>query len=117
MAREWTCQRQTNGVRCGRKNPSRYQVCRACGKRKPPRKAPAHRKVLDDYPYEWWVERFGEVCGICGRPPKNRRLDRDHCHVSGAARGLLCHACNRALPNYVTAEWLERALAYLQRSL
>jgi hypothetical protein len=68
-------------------------------------------------PYELWVARFGERCGICGRPPgPNRRLDRDHDHRgAGAPRGLLCHQCNRALPSWVTADWLRKAAAYLER--
>ena len=69
-----------------------------------------------DAPYEEWAARFGETCGICGRPPgPNRRLDRDHCHRSGAMRGLLCARCNRALPSWIDADWLKRAVAYLER--
>jgi hypothetical protein len=68
-------------------------------------------------PYEEWVERFGETCNICGaEPSENRRLDRDHCHRTGEARGLLCHLCNRALGNRVDSAWLERAAAYLRRT-
>jgi hypothetical protein len=64
---------------------------------------------------ELWVSRFGERCGICGRPPgPNRRLDRDHDHKTGDARGLLCHRCNRGLPNWVTVDWLKRAIDYLE---
>jgi hypothetical protein len=71
-----------------------------------------------DTPYEEWVAKYGEVCGICGRPPNpNRRLDRDHSHEGdGFARGVLCHACNRALRHGITPEWLEAAAAYLRRT-
>ena len=63
------------------------------------------------------MERFGERCGVCGRPPKDgRKLHRDHDHRTGEIRGLLCFPCNRALPAYVTEEWLRKALAYLERS-
>ena len=113
----WTCQRQQDGVRCGKKNPSRFQVCRSCGKRKPPRRRPAHLKALEQ-PYEVWVERFGEVCGICGRAPSvNRRLDRDHDHKTGEPRGLLCHFCNRTLSSRVDAVWLRSAADYLEGGL
>lgn len=69
-------------------------------------------------PYEEYVRlNGGERCGICGNPPsENRRLDRDHDHRTGEPRGLLCHRCNRALPDWVTEEWLEAARAYLGRS-
>jgi hypothetical protein len=114
--RYWTCQRVTHGNKCGTRNPSRTLKCLACGKHKPARKKPAHMAVLEQ-PYEWWQERFGSVCGICGaKPSARRRLDRDHCHASGAARGLLCHRCNRALPDWVTAAWLRSAAEYLERS-
>lgn len=74
-----------------------------------------HRQVLDN-PYSWWAERFPERCGICGRAPSaKRRLDRDHDHRTGAARGLLCHRCNRALPNWVTPQWLLDAHRYMTR--
>jgi len=37
-------------------------------------------------------------CAICGRPDPGRHLQTffsiDHCHTSGAVRGLLCHPCN-----------------------
>lgn len=70
-----------------------------------------------EIPYEEWVIRYGEVCGICGRPPgPSRRLDRDHDHRTGESRGLLCHRCNRGLPNWVTPDWLAKAKAYLEKS-
>ena len=86
--------------------------------RKPARtgksRTPAHREVLK-VPYEAWVEAFGEQCGICGAGRKSRNLDRDHDHRTGEARGLLCHRCNRALPNWMTVEWLSAAMIYLAR--
>jgi hypothetical protein len=128
VARVWTCRK------CGRKNPRVYANCRGVvlgkdrpwetepctGKRPKPRK-PKHSRVLDRFSYEQWVERYGELCGICGaRPSENRRLDRDHDHhVEGegweGARGLLCWKCNDALPNWVTVDWLLNAAKYLDR--
>jgi hypothetical protein len=81
-----------------------------------PKRRPKHLAVLKN-PYEWWAERFPEQCGICGREPSGkRRLDRDHDHRTGEPRGLLCHRCNRALPNWVTPEWLMAAHRYLVAS-
>lgn len=77
-------------------------------------RTPAHREVLK-IPYEVWVEAYGEQCGICGAGRKSRNLDRDHDHRSGESRGLLCHKCNRALPNWMDAKWLQAAVVYLAR--
>ena len=111
MAGTWTCRS------CGASWPRTKQRC-DCGKgRRPTRRRPAHARVLDEMPYEDWVALYGEVCGICGRPPgPRRRLDRDHDHRTGAARGLLCHLCNRSLPARVDARWLRRAAAYLDQA-
>lgn len=72
--------------------------------------------ALGEHAYEWWVEKYGPVCGICGRKPTaKRRLDRDHDHATGAPRGLLCARDNRALPSWVTPEWLRKAADYLEK--
>jgi ribosomal protein S14 len=93
------------------------RTCAECGTPRPPRRTPKHQQVLDTMPYEAWVERFGERCGICGRPPgPRRRLDRDHDHKTGVPRGLLCHRCNRALPDWISEAWLVRAIHYLRRA-
>lgn len=51
-----------------------------------------------------FMENHNNVCGICGikeedaRAMNNRTkhygLYIDHCHLTGALRGLLCHNCN-----------------------
>jgi hypothetical protein len=114
MARVWTCRTMHHGVRCGLRWPGTTQRC-TCGGMRPKRRKPQHQAVLE-VPYARWVEEFGEVCNICGRPAsEGRRLDRDHSHKSGMALGVLCHLCNRALPVWVTPEWLRLAAAYLER--
>lgn len=113
----WTCQRSELGVVCKHRNENKYRRCQSCGKPRPPRKRPAHRKALE-LPYEHYLALNGgiERCAICGAPPREgRKLDRDHCHRSGEPRGLLCHVCNRTLGNRITPDWLRRALAYLER--
>jgi hypothetical protein len=59
------------------------------------------------------VAEHGNLCELCGNPPKSRGLAEDHDHKTGAHRGWLCFRCNRALPAYVTLEWLLRAALYL----
>ena len=66
------------------------------------------------------------VCAICKKPELNRsngpnpkRLSVDHCHETGAVRGLLCNNCNRAIgllgddPALLRAavEYLERVVS------
>lgn len=70
-----------------------------------------------DLDYAAYVElNGGEHCGICGRKPSTRRLDRDHDHKAATPRGLLCARDNRALPSWVTVEWLLAAAEYLRRA-
>jgi Recombination endonuclease VII len=71
--------------------------------------------VALEQPYEVFLAANGgvEKCGICGKDPTDKRLDRDHDHKTGKPRGLLCHRCNRDLGVRATQEWLEAALAYV----
>lgn len=112
----WTCRKITHGDVCGARNPNRRRKCSACGKPRTSRKRPAHMAVLDK-PYDWWVATFGERCGICGKEPSpGRRLDRDHDHKTGIARGLLCHRHNRGLDWFSGVEELRMAATYLERA-
>lgn len=115
-ARGWTCQRQANRVKCGAFNPPRTRKCEMCGKPRPQRKKPAHMSALE-LSYQEYVEiNGGESCGICGKSRGSRRLDRDHDHKFGIARGLLCARCNRQLPAWVDIPWLVSAIEYLKRA-
>lgn len=64
--------------------------------------------------YERMLAEQGGVCAICGQRPKTRRLHVDHDHATGRIRGLLCFRCNRNLPTYADAAWLERAAQYVR---
>lgn len=109
--RYWTCRKcKARWPRAGKRS------CEACGTKAPPSRRPKHQLALE-VPYERWVEVFGERCGVCVRPPgPNRRLDRDHDHKTGKGRGVLCHRCNKALPSWVTTQWLRKAIDYLDRA-
>jgi epoxyqueuosine reductase QueG len=110
-ARTWRC-----GA-CLSVNQPRTRRCAACLKARPKKRRPAHLKALE-LPYEQYVVlNGGNVCGICQTAATGtRRLDRDHDHKTATPRGLLHARCNRALPSWVTPEWLEAAAAYLRRA-
>ncbi len=114
-ARQWKCRRRVKGQPCGLTHARTTQKC-PCGGRRPKASRPAHMAALDE-PYEAWEARYGATCNLCGSSPKpGRRLQRDHLHKGdGVSLGLLCVRCNRALPAWMDAEWLERAAAYLRR--
>jgi hypothetical protein len=69
---------------------------------------------VTDADYDRMLNEQGGGCAICGNPPKSRRLHVDHDHKTGKVRGLLCFRCNRALPNYVTNDWMIAATEYLK---
>jgi hypothetical protein len=70
--------------------------------------------------YNEMLESQENRCAICqGDNPKGAKRANtfvvDHCHTTGKVRGLLCHACNRALGNFGDSiENLERAILYLK---
>jgi hypothetical protein len=116
-ARTWTCRRWRNGHKCLHVNPSRKRKCEECGAPKPAPRRPKHMVALAVTYDDYVTLNGGERCAICLRERSAaRRFDRDHDHRTGRPRGLLCPRCNRALPAWVTPEWLEAAAAYLRRA-
>jgi hypothetical protein len=82
------------------------------------------------YKYGITAERYHEMlaeqghkCAICrtdepGGRFKNKRFHVDHCHATGAVRGLLCNACNHLLGcARDVVSTLHAAAAYLERRL
>lgn len=52
-------------------------------------------------------------CAFCGRT--TGRLCVDHCHTTGAVRGILCTCCNRSLGNLGdTPAAIRKVLQYLE---
>ena len=58
--------------------------------------------------FEWYqetLEKQNHACAVCYKPAdqnttrngKPLSLSVDHCHETGAVRGLLCNNCNRAI--------------------
>ncbi|WP_431832476.1 endonuclease VII domain-containing protein [Brucella melitensis] len=66
--------------------------------------------------YEAMLLKQDGVCAICGLTERveGRALAVDHCHATGAVRGLLCSACNIALGKFEDdTERLRKAITYL----
>lgn len=65
--------------------------------------------------YSALLEKQKGACAIClSLPPEGKRLSIDHCHRTGAVRGLLCHHCNLALGSFKeNFTILKNALAYV----
>lgn len=70
----------------------------------------------------------GGLCKICYKPlrspddlsfrdRKHHEMNIDHCHTSGAVRGLLCGQCNMGLGCFVdSCDALTNAIAYLENA-
>lgn len=68
--------------------------------------------------YDAMLKQQGGACAICGVDKPSGRTTHfavDHCHTTGAVRGLLCTKCNRGLGlfNDDTIR-IERAVKYLK---
>lgn len=65
--------------------------------------------------YEKILSDQNNVCAVCESTFKNAKDTHiDHCHTTGAVRGILCHRCNTGIGMLGdTAEGVQRALAYL----
>lgn len=107
--RLWLCS-------CGTRNERIKQKCTNpdCFRKRPKRPVRAHQKALRDFPYSAYVQTALEVHGVsdesccaCSKPrSQERHHDRDHCHLTGRRRGLLCggnRGCNVLLVPWVTA--------------
>lgn len=58
------------------------------------------------------------ICGVTEPGGSAKRFPVDHCHATGAVRGLLCSRCNRLLGAACDKiETLQAAIAYLSRGV
>lgn len=92
--------------KAGRKD-GHSSTCKACvNNRKRPYDPRANKNshlkrtygiTVDEY--EAMLESQGGVCAICGGTEKieGRLMAVDHCHTTGAIRGILCSNCNRSI--------------------
>jgi hypothetical protein len=69
--------------------------------------------------YFLMLEEQDGVCALCAQPERHQqagrivRLSVDHCHETGAVRGLLCRSCNSGLGVLENALFVAAARAYL----
>lgn len=93
----------SNGARDGL-----HGRCHSCkGNQKQLRHGSEHRDTT--------LEAQGGKCALCPKTISfgNKTAVVDHCHVSGAIRGVLCVACNAYGMSYIdNDEWLSKAIAY-----
>ena len=104
--------------------PQYKTTCKPCRKAatKPDTYRPYHLKArygitVDEY--DELEKAQGGVCKICQRPETQRkRLAVDHCHTTGAVRGLLCTTCNAAIGHLLDdPEIIRRAADYVGGTL
>lgn len=63
---------------------------------------------------EQWRSMFAAQdckCKVCGTAENSRPWHTDHCHATGAVRGILCHNCNTAIGHFREDAALLRAAA------
>lgn len=79
-----------------------------------------HEKFLAEnrHRYDELLAAQGGHCALCPREPTaRRRLDMDHDHKRMVLRGLLCWVCNRAVPDNMPREWVEKLPEYMARTV
>lgn len=85
-----------------------------CEGRRPKKRMQRHKEVLRGDTYPLFVQAARDIHGVtdesccaCGKPrSQERHHDRDHDHITGKPRGLLCpgdRGCNVLLVPWVTA--------------
>lgn len=75
---------------------------------------------IDNAGYDAMLALQGGGCAICGSKLGSKRGEKlavDHCHASGAVRGILCTNCNQGLGKFRDdPERIRRAAEYIERS-
>lgn len=97
---------------------------RAAGYRPSPetqRRSTLGRYGIAPADYDRMLAEQGGLCAICGSDDPQTRAGGffhvDHCHTTGAVRGLLCGSCNPALGAFQDSEAvLLAAIEYLRRA-
>lgn len=114
----WTCP-------CGTRNERVKQRCANadCRRKRPKRRVARHAVTLRDDSYESYRQVSAaihgvtdESCCVCGRPRHElMHHHRDHDHVTGQPRGIVCFQCNGLMPRLLTLDRARLVVAYLER--
>ena len=69
--------------------------------------------------FESLFEAQGKTCKACGSSEHyGRGWHTDHCHETGAVRGILCHPCNTSLGQFKeNPERIRRLAVYAERCI
>ena len=95
----------------------------ACNRSRPKPRVPKHARTLQDHDYAHYEAFSMEVhggepdsCRVCGRPRhESMNHHRDHDHVSGEPRGVVCFQCNSLMPRLLTLDRARLIYEYLLR--
>lgn len=93
------------------------KLCKLCRDRKvlSPEKRRLKEYGITEGQYNSLLILQDERCYICSTWKGIKPLHVDHCHESGAVRGLLCTSCNNGLGRFSDSiESLKKAVKYLQ---
>ena len=103
-----------------------FRTCKECGNKKKDKVKIRNNSLQRNYgisldDYNAMLKEQDGRCAIC-KSTEHRGSARvtaffvDHCHATGAVRGLLCNSCNRALGNFGDdIATLQNAINYLQK--
>lgn len=104
-------------------NPERSRIATAQWRARNPEgnkiRQRLHRYGLTAAQYDALLLQQDKRCAICHTddPGRMKNWCIDHCHTTGAVRGLLCQPCNLGLGGFRdNPAHLEAAIAYLERA-
>lgn len=124
--RTCVCEARREDAKKCKADPVRHEKrkarCRKWSAKNQHRRNLRHLYRIDVDVYEAMMAAQGGVCAICRLPERRKfkgvvsRLAVDHCHQTGAIRGLLCSRCNMMIGMAEdTPMLLEMAKEYLTR--
>uniref|UniRef100_UPI00111D166A endonuclease VII domain-containing protein n=1 Tax=Nitrospira cf. moscoviensis SBR1015 TaxID=96242 RepID=UPI00111D166A len=94
-----------------------HRKYRAANREKARERHQKYKYGLTTEQYNAMLLEQGGGCAICrGQCKRNSRLSVDHCHRTGAVRGLLCSNCNTGIGMFKDSPALLQAAAdYLKK--